>query len=404
MDHHKSSRKKLIKKMKKIILIFLILLFSFSLHAQYFFTFEPIDLSHYDSKMKGRLTGKVFIKNLNTQETDTLDLTSFLRNDEKLRETYEAVDEYKEIFVLTINTEIFSEDKESRVVKKNRFLLINPKGGIKTLFELPDEYRFMYPASESEVLVATIDSSKEIYNSAYKKYQTYDNLDKLYLYNIYTNEKKVIFDNQVFEIDFDGTLYDCEFVYDKDSNILLFVEELESKFDEKPSKPQRLRTFNVATNEFKEIDSIRDPDAYSAGYIDIESFKNGIALYQRRTRKWCEVLLKDVVNQKPMPDFAYTLDILGEDKYLVAEEEKSDLKKIFNKIKETFEKQQADILFYRKYNLKIVTCANGSIEKFDTKTQLIDERGDLSTFSKDSIYRTRFMDLYVDEVNQKLFE
>ena len=77
---------------------------------------------------------------------------------------------------------------------------------------------------------------------------------------------------------------------------------------------------------------------------------------------------------------------------------------IFNKIKETFEKQQADILFYRKYNLKIVTCANGSIEKFDTKTQLIDERGDLSTFSKDSIYRTRFMDLYVDEVNQKLFE
>ncbi|MBP5401831.1 MAG: hypothetical protein J6Y36_01595 [Treponema sp.] len=354
--------------------------------------------------MKGRLTGKVFIKNLNTQETDTLDLTSFLRNDEKLRETYEAVDEYKEIFVLTINTEIFSGDKESRVVKKNRFLLINPKGGIKTLFELPDEYRFMYPASESEVLVATIDSSKEIYNSAYKKYQTYDNLDKLYLYNIYTNEKKVIFDNQVFEIDFDGTLYDCEFVYDKDSNILLFVEELESKFDEKPSKPQRLRTFNVATNEFKEIDSIRDPDAYSSGYIDIESFKNGIALYQRRTRKWCEVLLKDVVNQKPMPDFAYTLDILGEDKYLVAEEEKSDLKEIFNKIKETFEKQQADILFYRKYNLKIVTCANGSIEKFDTKTQLIDERGDLSTFSKDSIYRTRFMDLYVDEVNQKLFE
>ena len=374
------------------------------MNAQYFFTFEPIDLSHYDSKMKGRLTGKVFIKNINTQETDTLDLTSFLRNDEKLRETYEAVDEYKEIFVLTINTEIFSEDKESRVVKKNRFLLINPKGGIKTLFELPDEYRFMYPASESEVLVATIDSSKEIYNSAYKKYQTYDNLDKLYLYNIYTNEKKVIFDNQVFEIDFDRTLDDSEFVYDKDSNILLFVEELQSKFDEKPSKPQRLRTFNVATNEFKEIDSIRDPDAYSAGYIDIESFKNGIALYQRRTRKWCEVLLKDVVNQKPMPDFAYTLDILGEDKYLVAEEEKSDLKKIFNKIKETFEKQQADILFYRKYNLKIVTCANGSIEKFDTKTQLIDERGDLSTFSKDSIYRTRFMDLYVDEVNQKLFE
>ena len=374
------------------------------MNAQYFFTFESIDRSHYDSKMKGRLTGKVFIKNLNTQETDTLDLTSFLRNDEKLRETYEAVDEYKEIFVLTINTEIFSEDKESRVVKKNRFLLINPKGGIKTLFELPDEYRFMYPASESEVLVATIDSSKEIYNSAYKKYQTYDNLDKLYLYNIYTNEKKVIFDNQVFEIDFDRTLDDSEFVYDKDSNILLFVEELQSKFDEKPSKPQRLRTFNVATNEFKEIDSIRDPDAYSAGYIDIESFKNGIALYQRRTRKWCEVLLKDVVNQKPMPDFAYTLDILGEDKYLVAEEEKSDLKEIFNKIKETFEKQQADILFYRKYNLKIVTCANGSIEKFDTKTQLIDERGDLSTFSKDSIYRTRFMDLYVDEVNQKLFE
>lgn len=394
----------LIKKMKKIILIFLILLFSFSLYAQYFFTFEPINRSHYDSKMKGRLTGKVFIKNLNTQETDTLDLTSFLRNDEKLRETYEAVDEYKEIFVLTINTEIFSEDKESRVVKKNRFLLINPKGGIKTLFELPDEYRFMYPASESEILVATIDSSKEIYNSVYKKYQTYDNLDKLYLYNIYTNEKKVIFDNQVFEIDFDRTLDDSEFVYDKDSNILLFVEELQSKFDEKPSKPQRLRTFNVATNEFKEIDSIRDPDAYSAGYIDIESFKNGIALYQRRTRKWCEVLLKDVVNQKPMPDFAYTLDILGEDKYLVAEEEKSDLKEIFNKIKETFEKQQADILFYRKYNLKIVTCANGSIEKFDTKTQLIDERGDLSTFSKDSIYRTRFMDLYVDEVNQKLFE
>lgn len=394
----------LIKKMKKIILIFLILLFSFSLNAQYFFTFEPIDRSHYDSKMKGRLTGKVFIKNINTQETDTLDLTSFLRNDETLRETYEAVDEYKEIFVLTINTEIFSEDKESRVVKKNRFLLINPKGGIKTLFELPDEYRFMYPASESEILVATIDSSKEIYNSAYKKYQTYDNLDKLYLYNIYTNEKKVIFDNQIFEIDFDGTLYDCEFVYDKDSNILLFVEELESKFDVKPSKPQRLRTFNVATNEFKEIDSIRDPDAYSAGYIDIESFKNGIALYQRQTRKWCEVLLKDVVNQKPMPDFAYTLDILGEDKYLVAEEEKSDLKKIFNKIKETFEKQQADILFYRNYNLKIVTCTNGSIEKFDTKTQLIDERGDLSTFSKDSIYRTRFMDLYVDEVNQKLFE
>ena len=390
--------------MKKSILTFLILLFSFSLNAQYFFTFESIDRSHYDSKMKGRLTGKVFIKNLNTQETDTLDLTSFLRNDEKLRETYEAVDEYKEIFVLTINTEIFSEDKESRVVKKNRFLLINPKGGIKTLFELPDEYRFMYPASESEVLVATIDSSKEIYNSAYKKYQTYDNLDKLYLYNIYTNEKKVIFDNQVFEIDFDRTLDDSEFVYDKDSNILLFVEELQSKFDEKPSKPQRLRTFNVATNEFKEIDSIRDPDAYSAGYIDIESFKNGIALYQRRTRKWCEVLLKDVVNQKPMPDFAYTLDILGEDKYLVAEEEKSDLKEIFNKIKETFEKQQADILFYRKYNLKIVTCANGSIEKFDTKTQLIDERGDLSTFSKDSIYRTRFMDLYVDEVNQKLFE
>lgn len=394
----------LIKKMKKIILILLIFLFSFSLNAQYFFTFEPIDRSHYDSKMKGRLTGKVFIKNINTQETDTLDLTSFLRNDEKLRETYEAVDEYKEIFVLTINTEIFSEDKESRVVKKNRFLLINPKGGIKTLFELPDEYRFMYPASESEILVATIDSSKEIYNSAYKKYQTYDNLDKLYLYNIYTNEKKVIFDNQIFEIDFDRTLYDSEFVYDKDSNILLFVEELQSKFDEKPSKPQRLRTFNVATNEFKEIDSIRDPDAYSAGYIDIESFKNGIALYQRRTRKWCEVLLKDVVNQKPMPDFAYTLDILGEDKYLVAEEEKSDLKKIFNKIKETFEKQQADILFYRKYNLKIVTCANGSIEKFDTKTQLIDERGDLSTFSKDSIYRTRFMDLYVDEVNHKLFE
>jgi hypothetical protein len=354
-------------------------------------------------------TGIMIVKNLDSKSEYTVDLSKHFFRSANYSEEFLEVFYFNNIFMIPIGTTFYEDEnikKPDRKYSGNDYgnvdtLIIDPSQGTIERIRVPENFRLLSPVSSDSLLIASLDV-KEKYNNFYKENMPYYNIGKIYNYNFRSETMELVFDNFEYRIDFDNNQFrdSSFFIFDRKMNILLIVEELESKYETKKSKPQSLKIYNLTNKLFYTIDTVTDPNPWDGGYFEIVSIYNDVILYKKYRGNNYTNYLFDLKIMNHLNTYNLNLlQIISNNQYIILDSQKSKIS-----IPERFGYYFFGHNLPVTYNMLLTKLVNDNLYITDLETQIEDTRGDFSNFDSTIGDYGRRKGFYIEYINDNIYD